>query len=431
MAWRDRPARSPAPPPASPRQLCIRLLLEWDRGQVYADELLHGTLERETLKPSDRAFLRETFFGILRHLSRLDFLLGRLRPATAPLDAETKAILRLGLYQLFQLRTPPHAAVNETVDLAGRARGLVNAVLRRAVREQTLLEDALAHASVPVQTSHPAFLHARWEKAWGAEKTRALCEWNNAPPDVAVRVNGLRVTPGELLRSAPGVAERHPSHPRALRMRRLPVSWLSGGLCYVQDPSTLLAVDLLAPQPGEVVLDACAAPGGKTTYLAELMRNSGRIVACDIFESRAVRLRENLHRLGIRNTAVHVVDILTAAGSAPLEDGAFDRILLDAPCSNTGVLRRRVDVRWRLSEEDFIRMPAQQFAMVRRLAPLLKVGGTLVYSTCSLEPEENDLLVARVLAEVPGLRHEESRRTLPFEDGVDGSFAARLTRVEA
>ncbi len=178
------------------------------------------------------------------------------------------------------------------------------------------------------------------------------------------------------------------------------------------------------------MLDACASPGGKTTYLAERMQNEGRIVACDLYDSRVERPRENLARLGTTVAlAVQHDAMLPPEAGGPIAPGSFDRALVDAPCSNTGVLRRRVDVRWRLSEEDFLRMPAQQLALVRRAAAALKPGGTLVYSTCSLEPEENDGLVQQALAALPELQHVESRRTLPFADGVDGAFAAKFIRV--
>ncbi len=409
--------------PANPRQSCIRALLEWEKGKHFSDEILHTALDREPLSPLDRAFFMETFFGVLRNLSRLDFLIGRLREAH--IDAQTRAILRLGLYQIFHMRTADHAAVNETVNLAVRARGLVNAVLRRALREKAALESALAAAGPAVATSHPEFLLARWNAAFGPDATRRLCEWNNRPADVHVRANELRVTPGELLRSAPS-AEPSPAHPLAIRVKQIPYSWIAHGLCYVQDPSTLMACDLLAPQPGDFVLDACAAPGGKTTYLAQLMRNEGRIVACDLYESRVARLRENIARLGVTIAQAIQHDCMQAG--PPLTPGSFDRILVDAPCSNTGVIRRRVDVRWRLTDEDFIRMPAQQLALLRRTATLLKPGGSLVYSTCSLEPEENDRVVEQALAAIPGLRFLESRRTLPFADAVDGAFAAKFTR---
>ncbi len=365
----------------------------------------------------------ETFFGVLRNLTELDFFIGQLRDGQV--DDETRQVLRLGLYQIFHLRTAAHAAVNETVNLAGRTRGLVNAVLRRALREQPDIEARLAKADLATRTSHPEFLLDRWTATLGAETTAQLCAWNNAPADVHVRANGLKVTVGELLCSSTD-ATPSPAHPLAIKVSRLPMSWIANGLCYVQDPSTLIACDLLAPEPGEFVLDACAAPGGKTSYLAELMQNRGRIIACDLYESRVERLRENLARLGVTVARPLVHDCMAAG--APLEPGSFDRILVDAPCSNTGVLRRRVDVRWRLTDEDFIRMPAQQLALVKRAATLLKRGGTLVYSTCSLEPEENDGVVERALAAVPGLRFIESRCALPYVDGIDGAFAAKFVR---
>jgi 16S rRNA (cytosine967-C5)-methyltransferase len=408
----------------TPRQICIQALLEWEKGKYFSDEILHTTLDRQRLTPLNRAFLMETFFGVLRNLSRLDFLIGRLREGR--IDPETRAVLRLGLYQIFHMRTAAHAAVNETVNLAGRARGLVNAILRRALREKDALEQALADADPAVATSHPDFLLARWNAQYGPEATRQLCAWDNQPAEVHVRANGLRVTVGELLRSAPE-AEISPAHPLAIKVRQLPFSWIAHGLCYVQDPSTLIACDLLAPQPGDYVLDACAAPGGKTSYLAQLMHNQGRIIACDLYESRVDRLRVNLARLGV-SIAQSIQHDCMQAGD-PLKPDSFDRILVDAPCSNTGVIRRRVDVRWRLTEEDFLRMPAQQMALLKRTAALLKPGGTLVYSTCSLEAEENDRLVEQALAAIPSLRFIESRRSLPFVDQTDGAFAAKFTRA--
>ena len=412
--------------PANPRQLCIRALLEWEKGKSFSDEILHTLLEKERPAPLDRAFFMETFFGVLRNLTALDFFIAQLRDGA--IDDETREVLRLGLYQIFHMRTAAHAAVNETVNLGGRARGLVNAILRRALREQSALDARLARAEMSVRTSHPEFLLTRWLAAFGPEQTARLCEWDNSPAEVHVRANGLKTTVADLLRAGSD-ASASPHHPRAIKVASLPREWIAAGLCYVQDPSTLLACDLLAPQPGETVLDTCAAPGGKTTYLADLMQNRGRIVACDLYESRVARLRENIARLGITNTQAFVHDTMQAG--EPLLPASFDRILVDAPCSNTGVLRRRVDVRWRLTDEDFIRMPAQQLALVKRAASLLKPGGTLVYSTCSLEAEENEGVVEKAIAAVPGLRFLESRRTAPFADGIDGAFAAKFVSLSA
>ncbi|HEX8313269.1 MAG TPA: 16S rRNA (cytosine(967)-C(5))-methyltransferase RsmB [Chthoniobacteraceae bacterium] len=405
------------------RSACVRALLEWEKGRSFSDEILHDLLAASALRTLDRAFLREMFFGILRNLSQLDFLIGQLREG--PVDKETHAILRLGLYQIFHMRTPAHAAVNETVILGGRARGLVNAILRRALREKVALEQSLAAAPPAIRTSHPEFLLERWNAVFGRENTERLCAWNNEPAEVHVRANALKITSGELVRSMPQ-AELSPAHPRAIKVEQLPYRWLMEGLCYVQDPSTLMAVDLLDPQPGETVLDACAAPGGKTTYIAELMENRGRIIACDLYESRLDRLRENVQRLGATIVEPIQHDCMKATPPAGVE--RFDRILVDAPCSNTGVIRRRVDVRWRLTDEDFLRMPAQQLALLRRAAALLKPGGTLVYSTCSLEPEENDRVAEKLASTIPSLELVESRRTLPFADQVDGAFAAKFIR---
>jgi len=408
---------------ANPRQLCLRALTEWQRGKHFADEILDQLNDRNLLEPRDRAWLREAFFGTIRHLSQLDFFVDRLRQGE--LDSNTRAILRLGFFQLFHMRAPAHAVVNETVDLAGRARGLVNAILRRALREQLNLELALQSAPDDVRLSHPDFLVRRWEEQFGREAMIALCEANNRPAEVYVRANGLKVTAGELARSVPG-AERIAFHPRAVRTPRLPVSWLRGGLCYVQDPSTLISCDMVDPQPGEQVLDACAAPGGKTTYLAELMDNRGHIIACDLWPSRLEFVQRNVRRLGIRNTHPVVADLMKE--NAILKPDSFDRILLDAPCSNTGVIRRRVDVRWRLTEEDFIRMPEQQFALLRRVFELLKPGGVLVYSTCSLEREEDEEVVQRAVNEIRCVELVEERRTKPWEDGVDGAYAAKMIK---
>jgi 16S rRNA (cytosine967-C5)-methyltransferase len=178
---------------------------------------------------------------------------------------------------------------------------------------------------------------------------------------------------------------------------------------------------------GERILDACAAPGGKTSYLAQVMKNEGTIVACDVSPERLARMRENLERLAVSNVEMTRADWLNAPPQ-PKEMEKFDRILLDAPCSNSGVIRRRVDVRWRLRPEDFTRMPGVQLALIKNVAPLLKPGGTLVYSTCSIEPEENDEVVRRAAREIPGLKFQTANRTLPFRDKVDGAFAAVFTR---
>ena len=408
--------------PINPRAACVQALLRWEAGGVFADEVLHDALASGRFNPFDRAFLTETFYGVLRHRSSLDFLISQLRDT--PLDPTTRQILRLGFYQIFRMRIPHHAAVNETVNLAGRARGLVNALLRRSIREKDELLAKLAQAPAAVRYSHPEFLIRRWENQFGPEGMETLCNWNNQPAEIYARANGLRVTVGELHADAPQ-AELCEKHPQMIKIRQVPHRWIVNGLCYVQDPSTLMAVELLDPQPGESVLDTCAAPGGKSSYIAERMQNTGRLVATDSSRSRLERLKENLARLGVAIATVQRADWL-----APQTDagGPFDRILVDAPCTNTGVIRRRVYVRWRLTPNDFELMPARQAAMVENALAHLKPGGTLVYSTCSLEPEENEQLAESIARRHPELTLVETKRCDPVHDGVDGAFAARFVK---
>jgi len=407
----------------NPRAACIEALTRWEKGTEFADAILHRALEEERLSTLDRSLFMEIFYGVIRCRRTLDFLIGKLRDEEA--DTRTRQALRTGLYQLLRTRVPRYAAVNETVANAGRSRSVVNAVLRRFLREEKGLLKALEEAPLGVRLSHPDVLVTRWTGQFGEGDTARLCEWNNEPAEILVRVNELKVSVGELTRAGGG--EPIEGHPLMLRMEKLPIPWIVSGLCYVQDPSTLMACELLAPKPGERVLDACAAPGGKTSYLAQLMKNEGLIVACDVSADRLTRMRENLERLGVGNVEVRKADWLRIPPEAN-DMGTFDRILLDAPCSNTGVIRRRVDVRWRLKGEDFQRMPGVQIGLIKNLALLLKPGGRLVYSTCSMEPEENDEVARRVTQDVPGLKFETARRTLPFRDKVDGAFAAMFTR---
>ncbi len=406
---------------ANPRWATIQALAQWQTGSRFADEELHDAMAAHRFGSFERAFLTETFYGILRHQSALDFLIAQLRET--PLDPLTRQVLRLGFYQIFRMRIPHHAAVNETVNLAGRAKGLVNALLRRSIREKEALQARLAAMPLAIRGSHPEALVKRWEAAFGPEATEALCEWNNTPAEMYARSNRLKITRGELHASLPD-AQLTPLHPQMLKIRHLPHAAISHGLCYIQDPSTLLAVELLNAQPGETVLDACAAPGGKASAIAESMGNQGVLQVCDSSTLRLERLAGNLARLGVAVARPLRADWL--ADETVFPEGHFDRILADVPCSNTGVIRRRVDVRWRLGDDDFATMPQRQRQIAFRLVPLLKPGGTLVYSTCSLEAEENDHVVKAILERFPELELLETKRSVPFRDGMDGAFAVKL-----
>jgi 16S rRNA (cytosine967-C5)-methyltransferase len=293
--------------------------------------------------------------------------------------------------------------------------------------------------------SHPAWLVERWQARWGPEKTAQLLDWNNSPPPTFARLNRLKTDAATLTErwKAQGIGfaarqwdwtgenevfelQSHPSLAEWEDFQR--------GFFYVQDASTLLAVRELNPQPGENILDLCAAPGGKTAYMAQRMDNRGRILALDNQPQRLRRLRENCARLGAA-----CVEFAADTASAPRADpppaenaaaGApsFDRILVDAPCSNTGAMRRRVDLRWRIRVEELARMRREQLALLRQAAAQLKPGGRLLYSTCSLEPEENESVTREFLGGHAQFTLETERQLLPFADQVDGAYVAAMRR---
>jgi 16S rRNA (cytosine967-C5)-methyltransferase len=403
----------------SSRAVALAALEEWRDGHRFADAILGERLRASGLDGADRGFATELFYGVLRNLILLDFWIGELR--SGHLDHDSRDLLRLGLYQLFLLKTPEHAAIYETVELAGRRnRALINGILRSAVRAKAELLRKADAEELTVRKSHPQFLIDRWMKNFGPPETERLCEWNNRPAPVYARINRLKISDNEFLARYAGGEDKQ----NFVRLESVPGEALAAGQCYIQDPSTAAACLLLDPQPGDRLLDACAAPGGKTGYLAELMKNDGLILACDRDQRRVETLSDNLERLGVKIARTIRHDWAQGLN----DETAFDRILVDAPCSNTGVMRRRVDVRWRLTPDDFPRMASAQLGIVRAVVPLLKPGGVLVYSTCSLEPEENEEVVERVLKEFSFLRLAEQKSVLPFRDGFDGAYAAKLIR---
>jgi 16S rRNA (cytosine967-C5)-methyltransferase len=411
--------------PRSARETALAALRLWRKEKRFADSIISRILANTDLTPSDRAFALELFYGVLRNLTLLDFWIGFLR--ASHIESNVRDILRLGLYQVFLLKTPEHAAVHETVAITPKKqRAIINAVLRGAIRQRTeLLAQADAQPSF-VRTSHPQFLVERWQQHFGAENTEQLCEWNNRPAPMYGRINRLKIDPETFLQLYPD-SRLLPGNSDFVEFNTLPKAALDSGHCYIQDPSTAIACQLLDAKPGEKILDACAAPGGKTAYIAQLMKNAGVIISCDRDGERLQILKNNVDRLGA--TIVRAVRHDWTCKDLPKEIAAiapFDRVLLDAPCTNTGVIRRRIDVRWRLRPKDFGQMSNDQLLISRAVFRLLKPRGTLVYGTCSLEPEENEKVVRRLDAELPALSLEAEKNSLPFRDGFDGAFAAKF-----
>ena len=405
------------------RQAAVSALRAWAKGYDYADTLIERHAQRRKLSSSDRGLLQAILFGVLRHRRLLDHWIGKLRDGK--LDPETRDILRVGLVQLLILGLPDHAAVNETVE-AGKAsvRSLINAVLRRATLSRKRLLEELADLPQPVAHSHPDWLYNRWRQAFGTRNAISMMEWDNLPATTFFRINPLVAAPdslpGQPVEGAPGFYQLDGSIPSAL---------LASGSVYIQDPATRHAVDLLAPQPGERILDACAAPGGKAFLIAAALGGAEGLVCTDSNEKRLPRLEENLERLHVGKATVAVHDWTRPA---PVEwHNSFDGILLDVPCSNTGVIRRRVDVRWRLQAPDIDKIAITQRKILENALPCLKSGGRIVYSTCSIEHTENLGLVEGFLADHPQLELRATRDALPFRDQTDGAFAARIERKSA
>ena len=429
------PSAAPASFPAeilvaqnSARRVAVAALRTWRRKTEFDDAIISSTRSASALQPPDRAFVVELFYGVLRNFTLLDFWISEVR--RGHVDIDLRDLLRLGLYQIFIAKTPEHAAVYETVEIAPKGqRAIVNAMLRSAARGRQELQEKANSQPLHVRASQPKFLVERWEEQFGTDATEALCAWNNLPPPIYARINRLKIdrqTFVERYRNA----QRVPNVSNFVELSS-PAAALDQGDCYVQDPSTSIGCELLQPKPGERVLDACAAPGGKTVYVAELMENQGLIVGCDREPTRLNLLNENLTRLGVRIAKIVCHDwTKSVIPREILSEAPFDRILIDAPCSNTGVMRRRVDVRWRLKPADFLRMQTRQVRVAGAVFPLLKPGGILVYSTCSLEREENEDVVQQLLGELLILQLEEERRSIPFQDNFDGAFAARLRRID-
>ena len=470
-------------------------------GGEFTENLLERALDQAGLSGPDRGLCHELVIGVVRWQATLDWLIARKTPGRTQKPA-LQDLLRLGLYQIFWLdRIPPHAAVHETVEQAKRAgfgpqAGFLNAVLRGYLREADETRRQLEELKVSLPAagwSHPDWLVERWRRLFGDEPARQLLEWNNRPAKLMARVNTLKANAGQLVEqwrnenvdydfftrdwTGENLIFELKSPPPLASLKSFHEGWF-----YVQDPSTLLAVRELDPRPGETLLDLCAAPGGKTTFCAQLMNNQGRIVAHDIETRRVALIEENCARLGVICVKTSLSDLdrphpdtlpqereqpssglitsgttLTnpAPGSSgvrgtilPLPGGegrgegerkqtfrssllasSFDKVLVDAPCSNTGVLRRRVDLRWRITPAELERLRATQLELLLQASHSVRPGGVLVYSTCSLEPEENSEVVKQFLSEVSGFALERERLLTPFADSVDGAFVARLRRA--
>ncbi len=374
-------------------------------------------------------------FGTARWVRMLEWILDHL--VSRQPDPETEGYLLIGLYQLFRMdNIPAHAAINETVEAAkadldpARIR-FVNGVLRNALRQHSEILKSLSRMDDGVRLSHPDILLQRWIANYGQAAATALCEWNNRRPAVVIRLRNREsaemATLRTMLQPHPALPECFYIVPPGTAIHELP--GFADGAFYVQDPATQMAVDLLELKPGMRVLDACAAPGGKAFACADILGDHGLVLAADLHEDRLRRLAENAERMKFSCVRLIQADATALPAASGLRSEApFDRILLDVPCSNTGVLNRRPDARWRFTEERLIGLLDVQRRMLDAAVPLLSEGGMIVYSTCSLEPEENLRQLQAWLDVNPTFQRGRQRISLPPASGTDGAFAAQLCR---
>ncbi len=450
---------------SNPRQVAFLALKDADRKGTYADVALDRQLAKSTLKPRDRGLATELVYGCVRGARSLDAILDRFAKKPAQQQPpDLRILFHLGFYQLVFLdRISDAAAVDTTVKLAKANRmtglsGVLNGVLRQYLRhrdktpaKKSFPEDILPEDPVlrlGIRYSYPDWIVKTWIDRLGFEEAEQLCQWFNTPPSVHLRINPLKTTLETVelvLQEAGANVERIPFIPQGLKLQSAgKIEALPGyaeGWWTVQDSSAQLVTYLLEPQPGEVIVDACAAPGGKTTHIAELMQDTGTIWAIDRTPSRLKKVRQNCDRLQLKS-----VKILEGDSREQSQfNGSVDRVLLDAPCSGLGTLHRRADLRWRQTPENAIELARLQRQLLDACASWVKPGGVLVYATCTVNEIENEGVVQAFLdshddwcIETPASESpvaplaslEGWIRVFPHRHNMDGFFMVKLRRIE-
>jgi 16S rRNA (cytosine967-C5)-methyltransferase len=400
-------------PARTSREVAVEVLHRVDADRAFSGALLHRELERAALSAADAALATELTLGTLRHRAEVDWVLSQFtRTPLSRLPSRIRAVLRTGAYQLMFLdRIPPWAACAQSVEMTKRfghagTAPLVNAVLRRIASSPVQLpRDEDTPDGIALCYSHPLWLVRRWVERFGVEETRALCRANNSQPPSAVRLNplrggleaaaaalraaGVRTAPSILLPEGARIVE---SDPQARR------SAYTAGWFVPQDEGSMLVARLLDPRPGETIIDACAGSGGKTTHLAALMANRGRIVACDVVPAKLAAIDRQCRRLGATIVEPRCAD---ARRLAEAEPGGADGVLVDAPCSGLGVIRRRPEIKWRLSADRLPALAVRQGEILDGAATAVRPGGRLVFAVCTIEPEEGPAVAARFLRSQP------------------------------
>lgn len=438
----------------SPRELAYKALLAAEREQSSGiDEILSNILQHGELTHQEKRWIMELVYGVTRMKLQLDAWIGmafkgRYRKA----QHSVKCLLRMGVFQLKFMQTSEHAAINETVALSrqvkqSQASGLVNAVLRKI--QSLKLEDVLNKSEdemvrLSVETSHPQWLLEKWVSRYKPEDVTALCNHNNAPPKTWIRRNIQIVGPEEFETLLDGLDIKYEKSNVLDQFYEIEsastlfsTKEFHGGWFSFQDLAAGIVASLIEPEPGDTIVDACSAPGGKMAFMSELSGGQAKIIACDASQSRLVKVRENILRLGLKQIEVAELD----AAIAPLPP--CNKILLDVPCSGTGVLNRRPDARWKRQASDITSLVGIQTNILKNSWEYLAPGGLLIYATCTLEPDENWELIDSALEHLdqarveviddenlkPYIDERGALSTLPWRDEMDGMFAVKIRKA--
>jgi len=440
------------------REAAMELLTAIDKNESYSNLLLNNAIIKQQIPQKDIGLLTELVYGTLQRSMALDFFLKPFVKNPKKLEIWVVHLLRLTLYQMVYLdKIPERAAIHEAVEIAKKRghkgiAGLVNGVLRTMQREGLPSFDEIVDPleRLSLETSHPLWLVKRWVSQFGLEKTKQMCELNLTAPLQTARINLTKISREEcvlLLEDEGYQIEISPIVPEAIRSLRgnLAASQaFKNGLLTIQDESSMLVAYALSPQKNEMILDACAAPGGKTTHIAEKLEKTGEVVSLDLHEHKVKLIKDNSRRLGLPNITTYVFDSKQAGQH--FKEESFDRVILDAPCSGLGVMRRKPDMKYTKNEQDIRRLSEIQLELLNAVSQLVKKGGTLVYSTCTVDKQENEQTVNNFLKEHPEFEGDVSFRNrmpeaiqplingydlqlFPQDIGSDGFYMAVLKRM--
>jgi 16S rRNA (cytosine967-C5)-methyltransferase len=437
------------------RGVAVRILNRVERTDAYLDKLINNELRSTDLSDQDKGLLNEIVTGVIRWQMKLDWVLNGFYRGNFPkADINVKNAMRVALYQMMFLeRIPHHAAVNEAVEFVKRLRseryaGVVNGVLRNIqrhlheIRYPDRSENLIHHLSVFY--SHPIWIVRRWLERYGEEETEKLLAANNEKPPLTIRINKIKIQPAEFvsLLEKEGLAytpskflDYYVQLHGAGGMTQLGL--FRNGYFSIQDESAGIVGKLLDPQRHERVIDLCSAPGGKTTHIAELMNNTGEVLSVEKYQSRADLVRSAADRLGLTNIRIVTED------AEEFNTPIADRVLVDVPCTGLGVLRKKPDIKLKRDVSDIQKLTEVQYRLLEKAASLTKPGGILVYSTCTIEPDENEAIVQRFLennkhftiddptsfVSKAFITPRKTVETFPHKHTMDGSFAARLRRL--